>query len=472
MSMPVHISSPPLQKLPASNLFPANISKVLSTTEVWGRPLDENDDFRDPVMALTEEMNDYYSRNNQPTRTVEKFSCYAIESLGEWQRVRVEEVDKLNGNAIVFYIDLGDEDTVDCSLLCPLNSRFLIEAPMAIRMSINSLEDMSGCDKVGEIADSLMFERGLYVEVLNREVNAAGLTVISGVFWDTSSEEAGDININQEIKNQMIEYCQQSLFKNKKEVQVQLSNIDDNGNIYLQAISEILEIINIMIATIIYSGKINEPANAGAIIDKTLMYLVKNPEGEWVRAKIIQIIDFDHFKVLTIDYGLSFEVKKEKLRCLNDLNDSLVKCEPQASIVRLNGIEKLDDNMIKRLNELAPKNDTMTCKIIRNNIIPVVDLITRNPNDDILYSINLNLLALNNNGEDNNNNVKTKKRSVDRSMSRLQTIQKLRPPFIPSINKYFEVCVAKTCSNPNNFVVQPYESRDQLKVNIFFIILN
>ncbi|KAF7996539.1 hypothetical protein HCN44_002171 [Aphidius gifuensis] len=442
------------------------ITRVESTREVWGRL--SMSPYTELLVALEKDMRDHYSCVVEPATKVYSFHYYAVESCGAWHRVQIENIAIIDGKekAYVFFIDIGDREWMDCKLLYPMLQQFYKIAAQAVKMSVSRLEDFASCEKVTDIAEEILDSKLLYIEVLDQEIDSSGVHNITSVFWDTSTEE--DINLNEEIIQNIEVFCSQSPYVDKANLKVLLTSVDDDGNIFLKSMNDALDIYQIIldkVTKVELTDDLKEKVKLENLnIDRTKIFeeifLVDyNNDNKWVRVKIIKILDLDLFKVFAIDKGYIFDVEKSKLLRLEILSKFLNSFPQQVTQVTLDGINKLNLKMIKRLKELTPKDETLSCLVIKSGKVPCVELVKRTT-DNLLVSINLNLkeYQTNNNTKIDDNKIKSKYRR-----SSLPNKIKLRAPIVATRGKVFSAYVTNNCANPDNFIVQPRQNINTLK---------
>lgn len=410
------------------------------------------------LVALEKDMKDHYSCALEPAKKVYSFHFYAVKSCGEWHRVQVENIATVNGieQAYVFFIDIGDREWIDCKLLYPMLQQFYKIAAQAVKMSISRLEDFARCEKVTDIADELLDSKLLYIEVLGQEIDSSGIYNLTSVFWDTNTDE--DININEEIIRNIEDFCSQSPYVEKTSLKVLLSRVDDNGDIYLKSMNEALDIYQTVLDKLIkvdLTDELKEKVEfKGSEVNEKEIFLVKYNDS-WLRVKVKEVLDFGSVKVFAIDKGFTFNIQQHRLLHLKILSNFLHEFPEQVTRVTLKGIDKLNLKMIKRLEELTPKDETLSCVVVKAGDVPCVDLIKRT-SDDLLVSINLNLKEYETKISDTKVKLKNRRGS-------LQNKIQLRAPIVPTRGKVFSAYVTNNCANPDNFIVQPRQNMSSLK---------
>ncbi|KAK0094207.1 hypothetical protein PV326_011554 [Microctonus aethiopoides] len=451
--------------LPTDDLWPVYVQNVINSSEIW--VVINEDNYNNRLVAMTAEMLNPKLEPKQPASSIEIGRFYVMKEDESWYRVRVDNVNNTTNQADIFYIDTGDYETVAFSQLYPLDKRFCDVAAQAIKLSLTDLEEFTDCDKVTNIIEELLLYQPFYVSVKSRE-NIGDDFLLNVTFYDTSGVD--DVNINDLILQKFLSTSETLGLTNEgRVIEVYLSHIELNGDIYVQMELEGLKIIATLINRLISPSLHVELLKEAAVhdnIDMNEVYLVKCPDGNWLRSKVLEYTSGRKLKMLLIDFGGTVIVDNTQLLRLQPLSPVLEKYPPQAHNVQLINIEKTNFNeqMMNRLLELAPRNERLLCKIIKSAKVPIVELFKRSQPDDVLISINNTLTLIpeiDRNIEDGNNNVKPKKR-LERSISRCNSndqdggLKCLRRPPIPEVGEIFDVHVTGLAANPSNFIVQPY----------------
>ncbi|XP_015110569.1 tudor domain-containing protein 7 [Diachasma alloeum] len=462
--------------LPVDNLWPVYVSHVASTCEIWIRLLE--DKTTEPFYEMCQEMSAHFSRISPISCQVEPFHYYVTKVGDEYQRVRVEFLEEEGSLAECFFIDTGEEDFVDTSLLYDVPAAFLRVPAQAIRASLSRHEEVPVCSTTTEVAKEMLIDRAFYLQVLSREEDSTSHAVV-GVFYDTSSEK--DEEMSEKIVAEVLRVMQltqlEVLLANKGGLlEVFISHIEYNGDVSLQVKNDGLIILSGMMNSLIDSALNDEEkvkkARVSGPLDPKELYLIQKSDGSWVRVQVA-FPGATNSKLRMVDFGGLMDADRSKLLRLRELSEGIARFPAQAIQVELSNVRKTNfsESSAARLRHLAPPTQLLLCKVVQvreYSRSAVVELFKRSEPDNLLISINNTLdlePELSKNG-DGNNNVKTRKR-LERTISRNSTgddsSRKLKEPKIPGIEEFFEVHVTESAANPGNFIVQPIESRERLE---------
>ncbi|XP_011303923.1 tudor domain-containing protein 7-like [Fopius arisanus] len=458
--------------LPEDNLWPVYVSHVESTNDIWIRLLEDknNEEFFKMCQELSSRM-----INSSPCQ-VEIHGCYVTKVEDEWQRVRVKALE--DSEAKCFFLDTGEEDVLDVSELLSLPTEFFKVPAQAIRVSLfRSNEEITVCDTTAGIARELLVDKTFYLQALSREEDNVS-HVITGIFYDTSSETDDDMNerITKEILRVMeLSQLEVQLASRGRVLDVFISHIEYNGDVYLQIRNDGLDILCGMMNSLTESLKDEErvrKARHSGAVDSDEIYLAQKSDGSWVRVQVA-FPGIKNSRMRLVDFGELMDVERSKLLKLWDLSEAVARFPVQAVQVELNNVKRaiFTEEMAVRLRKLALPGEHLVCKVVqmKENTRPaVVELFKRVEPDNLLVSINHTLVLepeLTKTG-DGNNNVKTRKR-IERTVFKASvgetSMKILKLPTIPEIESCFDVHVTQSAANPDNFVVQPLEDKEKLE---------
>ncbi|XP_015114269.1 tudor domain-containing protein 7 isoform X2 [Diachasma alloeum] len=458
--------------LPSSTLWPVYVSHVSSTSDVWIRLLE--DEYNEKFYEMSHQLNAHYSSITESAPSVVILNHYVTKVNDEVHRVRVEALDPLTGDAEIFFVDTGDNDVVDPSRLFPLDKKFLEVPPQAIRACLSSLEEIAVCDTTTEIAEKHLLGKTFYMQVLNRDYDELSHVVV-GVFYDTNSET--DVNVNEKISLELHHVMELSkpeaqVAVKGKLLEVFVSHIEQNGDVYLQVKNDGMAILTSMLNGLLEGVMEDEGLLSNAMVkgqlDPAEVYLAQKPDGDWVRVQVSPSAQ-DH-SLRTIDSGERVEVDLGKVLRLKELSDPLARFPAQAIKVEMNnlGRTRFSERVGCRLRELAGPGDVILCKVVQEPVFgraAVVELFKRSQPENLLISIN-NTLDLEPEiikCGDGNNNVRRKRLERRGSKSSDDSLKGLKGPKIPGVGEFFNVRVTNLVPSPGNFVVQPFEEKPKLE---------
>uniref|UniRef100_A0A0C9R1B2 Tdrd7_2 protein n=2 Tax=Fopius arisanus TaxID=64838 RepID=A0A0C9R1B2_9HYME len=458
--------------LPSSKLWPVYVSHVSSTSDVWIRLLE--DEYNEKFYAMSQELSVHYASVTEPAASVEILNHYVTKIKDEAHRVRVEALDPLTGDATIFFVDTGDNDIVNTSMLFPLDKKFLEVPPQTVRACLSTLEDIAVCDTTTDIAESHLLDKTFYMQVLRLDEDEISHVVV-GVFYDTTSEM--DVNVNEKISLELHEAMEMSKPEAQvgvkgKLLEVFVSHIEMNGDVYLRVKNDGMAILTSMLNCLMEGIAEDEGILAKAAVDGKIdpdqIYLAQKPNGEWVRVGVSY--RGNEAVMRTVDSGDIVEVELKKLLRLQELSDNLARFPAQVIKVEMNnlGRNRFTERMASRLRELAGPTDILLCKVVQppvSNRVAIVELFKRSQPDNLLISINdtLDLEPKIVKCGDGNNNVRKKRLERRGSRSSDESLKALKSPTIPGIGEFFNVSVTNLTSSPDNFIVQPFEEKPKLE---------
>ncbi|CAG2165944.1 unnamed protein product [Oppiella nova] len=122
---------------PSTVISPSLFYVRISDTQVGSAQFDD----------LDEQLNECYEsslrQHTHPSQvTVGSFWCAQYSHDERWYRSRV--VDVRADRALVYYVDYGNEEWVDCKLLMPLTRKFALYPALAVRCSLSSISPIGG----------------------------------------------------------------------------------------------------------------------------------------------------------------------------------------------------------------------------------------------------------------------------------------------------------------------------------------
>lgn len=176
---------------------------------------------------------------------------------------------------------------------------------------------------------------------------------------------------------------------------VHVSNIENNGDLYVQILSpgywRLLDLL----------AEINETLQSkSSAIPQTVptkansgnrLYLAKFEDEQWYRVRIIDWApNLQHCQLYFVDYGNTtiVNVQKELIYCLDDISDVISQYPEQAIKVRMK-IEQIPVDFVRKLQEILPTQEEVTLKCIHMDAQKncVVELYKRSDPSNILFAV-------------------------------------------------------------------------------------
>ena len=374
--------NPGILKLPEEKVWSADVRLVVSTTEIWARLY--GDEYSERLEALTTEMKEHYRKTKySPIETIKLGDYYAIRETDVFYRVQVLGRPADTHKVDVFFIDLGDVDTVSVSMLIPLEKDFCLLPGQAFKVSLAGLEEFANVESIVPIIDNILFGRTLNATEISRDVDADGPTA-SAVFYDTDAPEP--ININESILKMVAEelctgYQSSNLNVEGQRASVNIVHVAANGDIFVNIFHEGLEYrndaMNHVTKKLIVTEEKKKMAALSSIssIDGQSVYLARIAATDhWHRVKFVDATDSgnrQHLRMLDVDCGRTIIVDTtvDDILRLDCFSKTLAKFPGQAVRIRLQSNEgdsaRLDDKLINKLVELAPPEQWLTLEVVK-----------------------------------------------------------------------------------------------------------
>lgn len=437
--------------LPGSVHWEIYVVNVKNSSQVWCRLIgDEYSDVYDAIMTQLE--------LDPPERKVKvpvPEQIYAVNVEDTWNRVKFIGT-KGNNIGTVFFIDSGEEEEVELSELYFLEPSYLDLPPQALSLSLHELDCFAEDRSVNDLLLSKLLGHIYIAEIVS--LLDVGKSVASVVFWDTSTEE--DINVNKILLDAVVaEILPPRLEKNNQIKEVFVSEITDEGDIYVVTSMEAVERINCMILKQTATGCDKNAFCTPETVSSNELYLTRcEKTGKYGRAKVTEKTDTDHVVVLFVDDGITQKTNVGDMYHISKLSISLASIPPQALKVRLENSKVWDSKMAWKLREIIPRDEVVLVKRIEaKGDVPFVDIFRRSTEDNSLCSIGNEL-----------SKISTLQPNEDRSRKKSEAIglenvlyNNLRPPPVSDVGKYYDVYVTLAAS-PDLFMVQPLRTINEL----------
>ncbi|XP_043469098.1 tudor domain-containing protein 7B [Leptopilina heterotoma] len=469
--------------IPEDKYWVTHVTFVYSTSEIMVQIVGE--EYSERFEKMSTEMNEFYLKNLKTTKVTafEEDVLYAYFSQQErkWYRVRCLDVNMDLQKALVDFIDFGDDEVCDLSMLYKLDKQFCVLPAQALCLSLNELEIFS-LNEIEEIFDSERAKTIIANHLMDAEFYVEVKYIDDGtpsvVFYDTRGET--DVNLNRVMATEIVETCmKRPKLKTASLHEVYVSHVSEAGEVFIQfkdnSMFYLVELMNKVIE------KLSDNYSQYAVkkLDVTKLYIAKSNDEHWYRVRISSIVDYskEEISVLCVDFGKTMTVKITDLVNLDVLSDVLCIYPVQAVKVQLSSLLTLDTEKLERLRKLTPPGQLLIMKVVQLGLshspMPIVELFKRQEPNNEIVSINNTLLldaVLKKCNGDSNNNVRERKRS-ERTVSRhgsssdqgnVKNKRILRQPEIPKVDSQFDIHVVMVC-NPGNFIIQPYESKKKLQ---------
>ncbi|XP_063705947.1 tudor domain-containing protein 7-like [Culicoides brevitarsis] len=364
-------------------------------TSVWVNLL--GPDYFDALVELRIKMNEILELEEPENIVIGE--CYIAVLHKMRERVRVIKKDSEANKYLMHFIDTGEHDVLDVSVLYECKAEFLELPPQAFSIS---LREVSLFDNVDEVYNWIS---EIYDKVLVAEVHTSqnqyrnNGNVIEVTLYDTSTDI--DVNVNDKLFGSIAEkFVVPTKLHSKGCNVVTITTILDSGLVvcYLK-VNGYIDFIKEEIRRIVANNEHLEK-HIGQVNhnDPDEVYLVWNRATHtYVRAKVISSTNaFDSKDVVVhlIDYGTFLSVDKHsEIFQIKSFSKCLTILPPQAIKMKLHDVENTGNAHVVSLIRGYLKPDTvLLVKVIEENIEPSV-LIYRRLADNKLHCLNEDIKA-------------------------------------------------------------------------------
>ncbi|XP_069687013.1 tudor domain-containing protein 7 isoform X2 [Periplaneta americana] len=492
---PIGPAIPETITLPQADAWDVFVTCGKSTDEVWARLIGEEYSVKYENLATDMEM--FYLGQTNVVANPEIGSFYAIKIDDCWHRVELVEMDKVNNTCQVFFIDHGDEESVNLKDLHVLERRFARLPAQAIRCFLWGLEDFADEPNAAQHITDTIVGKTLVASIKSPpKPDNPGVGLI---LFDTSTDD--DLNMNNVlIENICSDIPPPQLPAEGKVQEMFISHITNTGDVYLQF--DTYNYVQSLVSNVIETGMKEDAIFKGSNVrspDPSRLYLARyHLDGNWYRAAITKRLEGQReVEVIFVDFGNSEVINPSDLIVLDSLKKAVAEFPHQAIKVHLHKVpcSSFSEKMALRVRELVPFDERILVKTVSHSrapgSVPVVEIFKRIQPDNLLVSIS-ETLAYEPDPKpakstfDEGNTLRGKKR-----LERLQSLTSsgtsgsgdgsslnnsplgfdspidsssrgLSPPQIPDIGDYFDVHVTMA-ANPGNFTVQPYKDATRLE---------
>ncbi|GLG96358.1 Tudor domain-containing protein 7 [Gryllus bimaculatus] len=479
---------------PSEEVWDVYVTCALTTADVWVRLIGEDYNVRYENMSADMEI--HYMDNAVQAVNPEVGNYYAIKLDDCWHRVEFVEMQG-GDNAVVFFLDHGDEDAVPLTMLHVLEPKYAKLPAQAIQVVLSGLEEFAEDLNATNHLVNTVIGKTLVAQVVSKPTPEDPEAVISVLLYDTSTDEDVDMNrllaeriIQKDQKEKNIDACEdddgcdkndenkkifglarslniliinhfQKLLSNKKEqdmhrslergirlekkkngvvTEVFVSHVSEGGEIFLNIKSESFNYLQSLMEKLMEGGisDIHIARASNHSSNPTKLYLARySVDCEYYRAIIINEPDENNWAIKV----------------------SLHSVPPEA----------FGPKFVERFRELVKEDEPVLVKVVKSgteNMSSEVEMFKRTE-DKQFISIN-NTLAL--------DPELVKPKQANENRLRRRHISRAHPfdigqgdhqrglgvPQIPDVGQYFDVHVTMA-ANPSNFTVQPYKERISLE---------
>ena len=386
---------PPLLEYPAEELWDVYVTYLRSTTDVCVRLIGAEYSERFDDLSGSMDLH-YYDKSAIPgVQRPEIGKLYAAHVSADWHRVKVVELSGIHCTCL--FLDHGDQDTVAVDDLREIAPKFLELPAQAINVTLSGLEDYEYNENIVSRLNEHLLGKSLVAKVDNR-VELSTVRKPSGVaprmvLFDTSSEDV-DVNINQKLIELLVSEDYQSRLPpvGGEEIQVQISHIADNGDIYVQKEASSYATIERHITE--HAERFLSAGPSG-LLGLNQLYLARFPEdNKLYRAEILSMEKKDgKLPVFFVDFGNSTAVDQAEVYNITGVSEPLSEIPRMAHKCRLEGVppegHTWSAEASRALRELVPENQLVKLKVLGGDAeCPRVEL---NQTDSNQGSINFDL---------------------------------------------------------------------------------
>nr|AFV31612.1 tdrd7 [Gryllus bimaculatus] len=456
---------------PSEEVWDVYVTCALTTADVWVRLIGEDYNVRYENMSADMEI--HYMDNAVQAVNPEVGNYYAIKLDDCWHRVEFVEMQG-GDNAVVFFLDHGDEDAVPLTMLHVLEPKYAKLPAQAIQVVLSGLEEFAEDLNATNHLVNTVIGKTLVAQVVSKPTPEDPEAVISVLLYDTSTDE--DVDMNRLLAERISQEAQAPhLPENGVVTEVFVSHVSEGGEIFLNIKSESFNYLQSLMEKLMEGGisDIHIARASNHSSNPTKLYLARySVDCEYYRAIIINEPDENNWvNVRFVDYGNTETVAASSLLLLGQLSETLERFPYQAIKVSLHSVppEAFGPKFVERFRELVKEDEPVLVKVVKSgteNMSSEVEMFKRTE-DKQFISIN-NTLAL--------DPELVKPKQANENRLRRRHISRAHPfdigqgdhqrglgvPQIPDVGQYFDVHVTMA-ANPSNFTVQPYKERISLE---------
>ncbi|GLG96355.1 Tdrd7 [Gryllus bimaculatus] len=399
---------------PSEEVWDVYVTCALTTADVWVRLIGEDYNVRYENMSADMEI--HYMDNAVQAVNPEVGNYYAIKLDDCWHRVEFVEMQG-GDNAVVFFLDHGDEDAVPLTMLHVLEPKYAKLPAQAIQVVLSGLEEFAEDLNATNHLVNTVIGKTLVAQVVSKPTPEDPEAVISVLLYDTSTDEDNGVV-----------------------TEVFVSHVSEGGEIFLNIKSESFNYLQSLMEKLMEGGisDIHIARASNHSSNPTKLYLARySVDCEYYRAIIINEPDENNWAIKV----------------------SLHSVPPEA----------FGPKFVERFRELVKEDEPVLVKVVKSgteNMSSEVEMFKRTE-DKQFISIN-NTLAL--------DPELVKPKQANENRLRRRHISRAHPfdigqgdhqrglgvPQIPDVGQYFDVHVTMA-ANPSNFTVQPYKERISLE---------
>ncbi|CAH1996525.1 unnamed protein product [Acanthoscelides obtectus] len=445
-------------QLSADGSVQGEVTCVMAANEVWCRQC--NTEESNQHIEAMGRMELYYARNHASLKpdNITKNCYYAAEYEGTWFRVRVLETNETE--VMCFLIDFGEEIAIPRKNIYQLKREFATSQAQAFVCRLIGLEVLYEFSLNSEILHDMLLYKQVQLEL------APDTAVENDLCLPVYMYDVDGKSINEQLITLLtIESATPAISKDGVATQVYVSNIESNGDVYVQVHSHGFDVLLNRLEELEAEVRANPPTHLVSPVTKAysngVTFLAQyKTDRHWYR---IQVIDWspkeDLAQIYFLDYGNTdvINVNEEIMYPLHKLDDVLNQYPPQAVRVRMD-LETIPDDFVDLATKAMPNDQPVLIRLTgkEEDNLPLAEFFRRDP-DGGLFCVNMSISMEAKLKKENQS--PRKKLHIDGT--NVPSGGKLSCPALPEMGTYMMVHVPFAV-NPYNFFVQPFESQDKL----------
>lgn len=439
------------------------VTCAMSVNEIWCQQIKTEES--KSYLTMMDRLQIYYQGHESELtpKTISPAGYYIAKLEDEYFRVRTVKINEDEETVECFFIDFGDEVNIPKCDIFELTREYASVQAQAFVCRLCGLEylyDITGNSE----SLSLLYNTEVVIEMASDSTAIRSSSEVLPVYMYDSEGHS----INEKLIPELTKELASLNLQKDTIVEVYISNIEPNGDVYVQVRNQGYDYYTKLHA------QIEEQLKSDTSDDNLCKVTRENSKGKlffwqrelwkWFR---IELIDWsplgDLAQVYLVDHGSTdvIDVSKVKLYPLDKINDIFSTYPHLAVKIRI-ALEKIPSDFVELASKDMAVDQPVLLKIIGSteDNIPLAELFKRN-SDGGLFCINKSISIkseMQKKTEDVNLKEKFKYFS---STGNVPSTGYLQSPPLPEKGTYFEVCIPFAV-NPYNFFIQPLSSKPQL----------